>query len=493
MAKSALKSSKLHYHLSFFSPKEAEAFKSWIEIPLFNTEKRLRTFCDAFFQWVMHPEAGEISRKELFEKTLPGQEYDPRELKKMMTGLTNLAIEFLTLCEFRHDKHAGDRSGYLLKAFNQREMDKYFDSTFNRERAKMDAVGYGDVMHNHHQLEMEHEYNLYQNSLPRGKGKSRIGNILASLDIYYLGRRLKHTCAKLNSEINSQKTHGTTTSTPSVNTFEKAMVEVLAAETEFLPPPILIYYLVYKTLVEPTVPHHFQDLKTALKLHAKEFPKAVASEMYNYAVNYSVRKFQNGNVDFLEETSGLYEQQFRDEIIEAKSVNVALFKNIVTVQARTGHFSQVEQLINDFSEAHSDAKSLETINFCNALLLFYQKEYREAKKAFASHLSVHEDFFFGASGRAYICKCCAELEEYEELNREMVGLDKYLQKWAAQYPKFQSYYSAFTSALRKISQALEGNPDQKTERLISIRENLDRTFHNPTTLWVLRFLKDKLG
>ncbi|MEM7037986.1 MAG: hypothetical protein AAF570_13465, partial [Bacteroidota bacterium] len=115
-------------------------------------------------------------------------------------------------------------------------------------------------------------------------------------------------------------------------------------------PIIAVYYHILLTLTEPDDEAHYHRLKAILQRHHGDFDREELGQMYAFALNYSIKKLNQGHATYLQELFELYQTLVEQEtIFEGKYILQQHFKNIVTVGIRLGEYGWTEEFIRTYS------------------------------------------------------------------------------------------------------------------------------------------------
>lgn len=133
-----------------FSPKEINEFDKFVRSPFFNNQRTLVRLYEELKKYYPDFNHADFSKEKLFSSVNPGQEYNDALLRKYCSNLCRLAEEFLSLTEYKSDSER--RNLYLLKQFDKRHLNEFYERLFNHSReciSKQHSISYECFLNMH--------------------------------------------------------------------------------------------------------------------------------------------------------------------------------------------------------------------------------------------------------------------------------------------------------------------------------------------------------
>lgn len=319
---------------------ELRRLGEFLRSPIHNrTEKTLEVF-ETLRRF--HPEydSPELERSRLFELLFPGEPWDEKKLRYLMTDLAKQLEEFLILLETRKQKHW--RQYLLLRSYKARRLDKYFLATHKSASKSLADDNLRDT--NHHWITFKLEEILFQFNISRKdhQRSTNLQQVVDSLDIHFLSNKLKYSCEILNSRdwVNVD--------------YELFLLEEIRTYLEDRDleryPSIAIYYQIMRTLTEPEEEGHYARLLELLEEHRESFNDSEVFDMYIYAKNYCIVKINRGHADYTRQLFEFYRTILNNRIIYKNGqLNQWDFKNIVTLGLRLDEFTWTGKFIEQYA------------------------------------------------------------------------------------------------------------------------------------------------
>ena len=173
--------------------------------------------------------------------------------------------------------------------------------------------------------------------------------------------------------------------------------------------PCIEVYLAALQMLRTGEMSFFQQLKKLLNKHVALFAHDEAWTLYNYALNFCIRKINSGQSDFYNEIFLLYKDMLVKKII---FVNGHLsqwdFKNITTVALRTENLRWAEQFVQDYQRHLPPAERTNAVAYNMASIYFARNAYRDAVFQLQDVEFTDPSYYLGAK--------IIQLKSYYELN-----------------------------------------------------------------------------
>ena len=467
--------SKLITILRTLSVKELKYFEEYILSPFFNKNEKVIELFSIIRKF--HPEFPEekIKIENIFPKLFPKEAIEEQKLRYVMTDLSKLLEEFLAYMEF--EKSEVYKKHLLLNAYDERKLDKYFQQLMETAMVQQKKEPYRDVNWFFHQHLLEE--NSYLHSLSRearGLAES-LQQAADNLDLYYLSNKLRFCCIIFNLQDVAQAQYS--------NHLLNEIIEFLRNDHFKDVPAIAIYYQILMTFREPDAPEHYRRLKEMLEEHTSHFPPEEAKDMYVFALNYCIKKFNSGQLEYRQELFELYKSLIEKELIfENKELAPSDFKNIVTVSLRSGQVEWTENFIKVYKDRIPAAIRDNTYTYNMAFLYYYKNEFSKALRLLQN--VEFADNYYHLDAKVLLLKTYYELNDTEPFFSLTDAFTNYLKrnKFISEYQR--TVYLNFVRFAKKLMHLRIGSrltlPDVRNE-LQELKQVADLS-------WLLEKLKE---
>jgi len=330
----------------------------------------------------------------------------------------------------------------------------------------------GDFLHNEYQIrQAEYRYLSGQ----KRTVQLNLQEMSNALDSTYLADKLRQSCLMLAHQ--------------SVYTAEYEtgiLDEVLRyVETkDYLEvPAIAIYYYSYKAITEHENESYFRHLRNEISENGYLFPKSEIRDIYLLAINYCIRRINEGKDVYIRESFELYRKGLEQKILFDEGVlSRHTFTNVVTNGTMLKEFEWTENFINEYKPYLEDQYRENNVHYSLARLHFEKGDYDTSMKLFSQ--MEYDDIFMNLNAKVMQFKMFYEQDEFDVLESLLESMRTYLvRKKVIGYHK-----SNYKNIIRFTKKMLKINPyslSQKTKLLKEIEEV------NPLTerKWLLKQLK----
>lgn len=439
---SSLKTTKTYQLLATLTAWEHRAFEAMLESAYWNRNTPVKALYHALLPTLRDPHLPELTPEAAFEAIFPGQPFQHPRLRYVLTDLAQLIEDFWVHKALEQDR--ATRTRLLLRAYRLRGLDKYFLQT---QRAALDTLSRDKIRDAAHLLErffieeagLEHAQ-ATQNRAP----EDGLRPMIESLEGFSLVTRLKYLCELLNRS-----------NVVSSDTDDRLLASVrdeleLGHHTDY--PAIAIYKTILYTLIESAQPTHYDQLRISLRTHASAIPLTELGQMYAFALNYCIKRLNEGEIHYLRELHSLYQELIAGKILHEHGILAPQhFKNIVTVAIRLEEYTWTEQFIEQHKADLPDTER-ENAYVYNMACLHYARRNFSATKRLLQQV-VFTDPYYQLDSRAILLKCYYETDDHEPLISLIHSFRLYLRRNTAISEYQRKVYLNMLKYLEKLEKA----------------------------------------
>jgi len=350
-----------------------------------------------------HPQfSNNLLNKEKLHRNLFNEAvYNEKNLRYALTDLYRQTIAFMA-----HSRFAENTKDYdiiLRDALAKRGAEKAYRSLPDPE--KFDEKSGSAEVHLKYFKELIIHLNEYLSKQNRSDPETLI-RASRHLDVYYITTKLQILCELLNSK------------NVMVGEFDfllqKELEEVLEKGALSGIPVVEIYFRIFKTLQEPDNENHFNTLKETLTATGDSFEKTELHDMYQYLMNYCIKKINQGETKYVNSLFEIYVSVLNNKIIyNGKHLSQWDFKNMVVIGLRANKNTWTEDFIKNHIQdlPKDDQKSAFAYNM--AYLYFSNRAYNKALQQLRE--AEFTDIYYQLDMRSIILKCYYEMHEEDSL------------------------------------------------------------------------------
>ena len=248
-------------------------------------------------------------------------------------------------------------------------------------------------------------------------------------------------------------------------------------------PPILIYYQILLTYREPEDKKHYDKLKELIEQFIQLFPESEAKEIIDATLNYSIKRMNAGEEEYIREAFNLYVKSLESGLLLVKgNITPWSFKNIVTIGLRLKEFDWIENFIHKYSALLDERYRDNAITFNLAQLYFYKKDYSKVISQL-SHVE-YEDMTYNLNSKTLLMASYYELDELEALGSLLDTFRVYLSRNKELPPTRRKHYLNTISIVRKLSRIAPGDKKE----IEKLQKEIDNTQGVVSKNWILEKL-----
>ncbi len=311
----------------------------------------------------------DFANKEiLYAETYPNEKYEDQKLRSTMSDLHKIIEEFLVWRIVKEDDT--ERSLLLLKCFRQRNQQKHFKKMQQRLLKKQTTQPLRNPDYYDGQLRYQAELAKFQAANQRA-GNLHLQEIGDTMDILYLSRKLRHACTQLSHRAVYKTDYDFGLLNEWVSSLEKSVYLKV--------PAVALYYYCYRFLTEKYSQEYFRKFRESLSLHQQHFPQDELKDLYRAAINFCIRKLNEGNSVFTLEGWELFQEGLKNDIFtENGQLSRFTFDNIVGFGLRLKKHAAVEDFIEKYQMQLSESYRENTVKFNFARLEYDRKDFDKA-------------------------------------------------------------------------------------------------------------------
>ena len=387
----------------------------WVHSPFFNRQEHLNRLW-AYLSDTSKQANPKPSYEGAFESAFPGEPYDAQKLRLAMSGLYHLLLQFLAYKENQDNQplqllqqaQALRRLGLEQQA--QQQLQK-------AQKANQDS-SFRNVEHFRLQYEILEE--AYHYSLrDRPDSPAYLQELTDNGDIALLAAKLRQACLTL--------AHQAVYPAAYQPGFIDEAIRYIEARGLLAQPCIELYYHYYYMLKKPEEEQYFYQFRDLLIREGQAFPSREANTLYVLAINYCVRKVNDGHEQYFGEVMKLYREGLKaGHLLENGQLSRFTYHNIVATGLRTGDFDWVENFIHEYRSKLERVYRESSFSFCLARLEYARQQYEQALPLLQK--ANYRDPLLNLAAKTLLIKIYYETEEYSLLQAHLEAMRNYIRR-----------------------------------------------------------------
>ena len=472
---------KIYEILSSLNVYELNRLRKYVASPFFNEKANTLHLLDTLLPFFKQKSADDevlvLPTKDLLWANLHSQKvYNDVHFRRMCSDLVVLCLDFFAYLEIEKSKTR--RHNFSLPQLRQRKLTKQHDSTTETVRDLLDKSMCLDADFYYENYRLAENINIQKQQSANRTADNNLTESIKNLDTFYLARRLRYLCDILSLQ-NVLKIE--------METVGLAQITALAAQPMLAEVPLIqLYMATLHTLLYADDIAHFETLKTVLLQHGNTVSVTEQRDLYTFALNYCIRKINQGQANFYQEIFNLYEYVLEKEILLKDGELPAWdYKNIVTLGLRLREYAWIEHFIQYYTPLLPADFRENALNYNLAKLNFAQKNYHKVIELL--QIVTYQDVFYNLDSRALLVKTYYELDEIMALEAALESFRIYLVRDKMVSETTRQQFLNFLKCMRKIISNTDKTGLKKLQTAIADATELaDKP-------WLLGVVADLLG
>lgn len=446
---------KLYEILETLDKKEARQVRRLLQSPFFVLRKDVGQLFDCLikYQWEGKP----FPKKEVvFKKAFPDKDFDYQFLRGTMSDLFGLIEEYLLIKKRRGEKL---KSRHLLaEIYRERKLSKAYQMAVKKTKIVLENQPLRNAYFYRQLLDFQIEEMDFKVSNQRTK-EFNLADISETMDVLYLVQKLKHTC--------TQFTHQQVYKTDYDFGLLPHFLEVVEQDRYLKIPAIAIYYYCYRFLTDEKGEVFFEKFKTTLFENRSMFDVGELKELYLFAINFCIRKLNQGDKKFSVEILELYKDGLdAGYFLENGVLSRFTFNNVVAAGIFTQEFDWVEDFIESYAKKLEKEYRDSTVSFNFARLEYTRKNYGAAMLHLQN--AEYKDLVNNLIGKTLLMRIYYELEEYDSLFSHLDSFQIYVRRRDVSDFHRKNYLNVI-----RLVKKLVALPELDKEKRISLRKEIE--------------------
>jgi hypothetical protein len=470
MSSKPISNTRLHTLLRQLSPAEWRSLEKMVLSPYFNTNEKLIELCrhlqSCYLEIRVIP-----SRESIHRRLFPGESYQDLRVRQLLSYLHRLGLRMLAISEWEANPQQEKQA--LSAAVRKKRLDKHFQR--NQQAIKKELTEQPFRHAEFYSRLYAWEQEEYQFRAGRQRHKElNLQAVSDNLDVYYLAEKLRQSCYMLSHQAVYKEKY-------QLGLLE-ALLDQLSWEDFLSYPAIRIYYYAFRSLSSPEDNRWFPLLKKELLENTSLFPEKEVRDLYLLAINYCIRRYNQGDPVYLKDELELYQAGLEKEIFLQDGVlSRFTYLNITTLAIATGDLDWLETFISKYRHFLGPEHRESVFCLASARLAYRRDQHGKAlqllQKAF------FKDTLLNLSAKMLMLKIYYETQEFDVLSAHLDAMRMFLHR-----KKLLAYHRQnYLATLRFVQKALELPPGDRAART-TLRAELEKTENLAEKAWLLEMI-----
>ncbi|MBP6825411.1 MAG: tetratricopeptide repeat protein [Saprospiraceae bacterium] len=450
------------------SSKDLRDLCAFVRCNCFNHRDDVALLCEYLAGHIGKPSLKAFEPERMCAAACPGQPFDLKKLRHVMSYLLEVVRQYLAWSECRSDT-AGQQQ-YLIRALRNRGLDKLFEKEWQRADGTAEESPSRDAKYHFSR------YQLHQEKLERAARRERSAKLNLQplpdeLTAFYLSEMLRHACSALMH----QAVAGQAYRIDLLN----VILETAGQDAMLQIPAVAVYYYAYQMLQSPDAAEPFERLKGLLNEHENRFAPEEMRGLYLMAINGCIRRMNAGQRAYVREAFDLYKAALeRDFLRENGVLSGFTYKNIIRVGVALGEHEWTARFLETHrGELHP--RERDNLYYYNlAYLRFQQRDYAGAMPLL-QQVDL-EDPLNNLDARRMLLRSYYELGEWDALESLLQSFSAYLRR-----QKNLGYHRLKNEKLIVFTKKLMETNRSDLQAVAALRAEIDATPDVTERAWLL--------
>lgn len=432
-----------------FSEHEIRLFDKFVQSSIHNKHKDVIRL----FQYVRKHISGQrngLNKERIYQYLFPEEAFNVQKLHHVSSYLLKVIESFMAWQAWqKEEKQTGL---FLMKAYHQHHLEKQFFRNAEKAFENIEAQSLRDNQYHFRKYQLHLEQYNYSRKL--GKGQFfNLQELADEQDVAFICEKLKNACILLS--------HQAITKTAYETGLLKQVLDFLENHPYLEIPAVALYYYSYKALTNLEKDVYFKKLKTLQQTHQEKFTIVELHSFYTIAINYCIRKLNQGASEYWQEVFEIYKNGLAiDVFLENGSLSPRTYSNIVLSGLRLKNYEWVESFIHGYKETIPESNREGFFNYNLARFYYQQKDYQQAMPLLSQ--MEFTDVLNNCTAKTLLSKMYYELEEYDSLANLLQSFRTYVHR-KKQLGYHRESYLNFISAVKKLMSITTFSKKEKLE------------------------------
>lgn len=469
-----MRNSKLINVLKSFSVAELREFKDFVASPFYNKNEELSLFYRYLKKLAPAFSDKKIDRLEVYRNLFPGQPYDDKHFKYLMSFLLKLAEQFIGVKQYQQQDILTQY--HTINGCIKRKLEKNYNNLYQKASKQLEKTPYRDHEYYHLQYLMAETAGHFFASKGIRKVSEELQKAVDYFDLYYLSQKLKYTCDMLNAQKMLSADY-------QQNLIDEISHYLKKRKHEEIP-AVAVYYLVFLMLTDDQPEENFERLIALLDKSSDQFPAHERQQLQIHAINFCIRKIRQNEEPYVSKALDLYMQGIKaGYLLEDGVLSPFTFKNVIKLGLRLKRYDWTDGFIGQYADQLVPKFRKNAVSYGLADLNYHKGDHETSM----IHLRevAFTDIFFTLDAKVMLLKLYYENDETEPLYSLLHSFRVFLSRNKLISNDVRKTYQHFIKLLNQISMAL------KKSKLSTIRETINTTEPLTERKWLLQVVDAK--
>lgn len=411
---------KLIETLRALDTRERTRWRQYVQADFFNKHKHVRALAGIILDYAPDFSHEQLEKRFTYSRVFGSDApYDELKFNNLISDLYELLLGFLGYLQYESEPLEGQF--HRLNALLDRNLDAMAGSVLSKTRLLLDRIPEQTARRQQFELRWWEAAEMLDSRQARRIAGEHLHRQASAIDVAFVLEKLRLGAAQL-----SRQGLAVVQSEERPNWLEE--IRRWCVDARFLSQlPAVQVYLAVLDLLEHPSPDTFAAITDLLDEHYLVFSRDELTALYQYALNYCIRRINEGHPDAYPQVLGLYRILLdRHVLIRHGKLSQWTYKNITTAGLRSGAFAWTEQFLYEYRDALLPGERENAFAYNLAALLYEKKDYATALMTLQN--VEFTDFTYHLGAKIMQLKCFYLLQEIEALTALLEATQQLLRR-----------------------------------------------------------------
>ena len=394
---------------------EIKLFKQFLLSPFFNHRNDVVALA-LYFQSCLSKKDCIPDKKIAYQQMYPNTEYDDHKQRQACTFLLDLLEQFWAIDQLKNNETK--IKTLVLEQYRKRHLEKHFQRTLIETKQLIEQQKYRSAELHFQQSDVlleEYRFNVSEKRF----SDANLQAISNQFDYGYFAVKLRQASANISQQAIYRSDYQINMITQIIQQIEENELQEVTA--------VGLYYYTFRCLSNPENEEYFFDLRKNLSEKGHLFPIDEIRDLYLLAINYCIKKHNEGHDKFLKAELELYEEGLNLKYLYIDGyLSRFTYRNVVTLALTLKEYEWVAKFIEQFKDDIELIYREGNYNYCRARLAYEQKEYNIIFELLQQ--ADYEDILISLASKALLLKVLFETQAYDTLEAHLDAMRSYIRR-----------------------------------------------------------------
>ena len=462
-----MQNSRLTELISSLDKKEVKEARQFLASPFFNHRTDVRQLYE-----LVVANNGNLTKEEAARSLFPKNEYDPQQVRFVMSWLQKRLEEYFVVKAAFSKKEKVKTN--LAHIFRNRDLQRHFNMAAREANNLLHQSPIRNADYHRQCFLLAQENHLIAGKKQR-TGDQHLQELTDHHDAYYLIEKLRQACLIRSHQAVNNMDHDLGLLNHLLLNLPLSFWEKWpAAET---------YYRCFQMLDKEDGRPFFNQLKKLLQNNAPIFPAPELRDIFLFAINFSIRQFNKGDATFAREAFNLYQQTLSSNLLTLEgNISRFAYANIVALGLQLNEYAWVEQFLMEYKEHLEPQHREATFSFNLAKLEYERKDFDAA--ILLLQKADYKDVLLNLAAKTILLKIYFLLDEQRLLDSHLSAMRRFVKR-----KKIIGYHKEnYLNIVHAMQKLLELNYFDKNS-VKNMKVTLENTDPLTERVWLLEQLE----